>query len=183
MCQSKTTKDKAAEPKPQEPEVVVPELTVEQQLEAQQDKYLRLAAEFENAKKRMEREKSDHAKWATERVILALLSIIDTFDAALGSMKDHDQKDPLLMGVQMINKQLHELLTREGAERLVTVGKVFNPEHHEAIQQIETDEHDENEVLAEIQSGYLMHGRLIRPAMVKIAVPVQSDSATETESQ
>ena len=132
------------------------------------DQLQRLAAEFDNAKKRLEREKQEHAKWATESLILALLPIIDSFDAALQNLKHHDEKDPVVTGVKLINRQLHELLTREGAERLQTLGQPFDPERHEAIQQVESHDQPEHSVVEEIQAGYLLRGRLIRPALVKI---------------
>ena len=153
--------------------------------EQYKDQYQRLAAEFENAKKRMEREKQEHAKWAAESLILALLPIVDSFDAALQSLKNHDAKDPVVTGVRLINRQLHELLTREGVERLQTIGRPFDPERHEVIQQVETHDQPEQSVVEEIQAGYLLRGRLIRPALVKIAKKPQEqlgDSATERSS-
>ena len=140
-----------------------------QEADKYKELYQRLAAEFENAKKRMEREKSDHAKWAAESLIVALLPIIDSFDAALQNLKHHDAKDPVVTGVRLINRQLHELLTREGVERLHTVGQSFDPERHEVLQQVETHDQPEHSVVEEIQAGYLLRGRLIRPAIVKIA--------------
>ena len=129
----------------------------------------RLAAEFDNAKKRMERERQEHAKWATESLILALLPIVDSFDAALQNLKNHDAKDPVVTGVKLINRQLHELLTREGLERLHALGQPFDPERHEVIQQVESHDQPEDTVVEEIQTGYALRGRLIRPALVKIA--------------
>ena len=137
--------------------------------ERYKDQLQRLAAEFENAKKRMEREKQDYAKWAAERLILALLPIIDSFDAALQSLKHHDEKDPVVTGVRLINRQLHELLACEGVERLQSLGRPFDPERHEVIQQVESHDQPEHTVLEEIQAGYVLRGRLIRPALVKIA--------------
>ena len=146
------------------------------------DQLQRLAAEFDNAKKRMVREKDDHAKWSTESLILQLLPIIDSFDAALQSLKNHDAKDPVVTGVKLINRQLHELLTREGVERLQTLGTPFDPERHEAIQQIDSHDQPENSVVEEIQAGYVLRGRLIRPALVKIAKkPSEPDAQTSHE--
>jgi molecular chaperone GrpE len=144
--------------------------------EQRQDQLLRLAAECENAKKRMEREKQDYAKWATESLILALLPIIDSFDAALQNLKHHDVKDPVVTGVRLINQQLHELLKREGVERLQAFGQPFDPERHEVIQQVETNEQPDHTVIEEIQAGYMLRGRLIRPAMVKIATAMTTPS-------
>lgn len=137
--------------------------------ERYKDQLQRLAAEFENAKKRMEREKQDYAKWAAERLILALLPIVDSFDAALQSLKNHDANDPVVTGVRLINKQLHELLACEGVERLQALGQPFDPERHEVIQQVESHDQPEHSVMEEIQAGYTLRGRLIRPALVKIA--------------
>lgn len=133
------------------------------------DQLQRLAAEFDNAKKRTERERQEHAKWATESLIVQLLPIIDSFDAALQNLKNHDAQDPVVTGVKLINRQLHELLTREGVERLQALGQPFDPERHEVIQQVESHDQPENTVVEEIQAGYLLRGRLIRPALVKIA--------------
>jgi molecular chaperone GrpE len=152
--------------------------------EQHHDQLLRLRAEWDNAKKRLEREKQDYAKWASESLVLQLLPIVDSFDAALQSLKHHDGTDPVVMGVKLINQQLHELLTREGVERLTTIGQPYDPERHEVMQQVETTEHDDNIVMEEIQAGYLMKGRLIRPAMVKVAItPKPKDEDASTEEQ
>jgi len=152
-------------------------------VEAEQyrDQFQRLAAEFENAKKRMEREKADYAKWAAESLILALLPIVDSFDAALQSLKHHDAKDPMVTGVKLINRQLHELLTREGVERLQALGQPFDPERHEVVQQVASHDQPDKTVVEEIQAGYLLRGRLIRPAVVKIAKPPLTEEPHQEE--
>ena len=188
---SPAEKDKPEEPQvPQSPSTVsLPAEEYEQLQQAAKeaatykDQLQRLAAEFDNAKKRMSREKEEHAKWASESLILALLPIIDSFDAALHNLQHHDAKDPVVTGVKLINRQLHELLTREGVERLQALGQPFDPERHEVIQQVETHDQPERSVVEEIQAGYLLRGRLIRPALVKIARKPQEQSGNSATEQ
>jgi molecular chaperone GrpE len=133
------------------------------------DKLLRLQAEFENFKKRSLKEKQQFLKFANEGLICELINILDNFERAFDSANKMTDFKSLHQGVEMILKQIHQLLEQNGVKRMEPLGKVFNPSQQEAIAHIETDKYAENTVVEEIQMGYLLEGRLIRPALVKIS--------------
>ena len=134
------------------------------------NKWLRVHADFENVKKRLEKEKVEFLKFANEDLILQILPIVDNFDRAINSRGTSDKEDPHLKGLFLIKDDLHKLLETYGVEKVKSVGEKFNPEFHEAVMVVESDDHPEEEmVLEELQAGYTMHGRLIRPASVKVS--------------
>ena len=132
------------------------------------DKWLRVHADFENTRKRLEKEKLEFLRFANEDLILELLPIIDNLDRAINSHKD-PEKDPHLKGVLLIKDDLHKLLEHYGVAKVKSVGEKFNPDFHEAIMLVESKEHPEDIIVEELQVGYTMHGKLIRPASVKVS--------------
>ena len=140
--------------------------------EAQQAKgqYLRILADYENTKKRMQREREEFVKYSAETVVRGLLPIIDSLDQALVAVDKQADPQAVIKGVHLIYRQLLGLLEKEGVKRIPTVGAPFDPHQHEAIAQVETtDGKADNTVAEEVQVGYTMHGKVIRPAMVKVA--------------
>ena len=134
------------------------------------ERVLRLQAEFENFKRRVEREKEDFYRHATSGLVGQLLPVVDNFERALlHADEDPRGSGPFLDGVRLIHKQLFEVLTRHGLCAVETVGRPFDPEVHEAVATEESTTVPANTVLAEFQAGYLFHGRLLRPAMVKVS--------------
>ena len=145
----------------------------EQARQAQQhlDQYQRLLADFDNAKKRLERERAEAVRFGAERVLRDLLPIVDSFDHALKSLSSAIAQDPMLVGVKLIHRQLHELLGREGVQPIESVGQPFDPHKHEAAAEVPVaDGQADHAVVEEIQKGYTMHGKILRSAMVKVAV-------------
>jgi len=138
----------------------------EQDYAALWDKYIRLQAEFDNYKKRSFKEKADFVKFANEGLIIELLSILDNFERGIKSAEQKKNYDLLHQGVDMISKQLHSLLETKGLSRVKSVGQKFDPHHHEAVEVVEGD--DEGAVTEELQPGYLLSGRILRPARVKV---------------
>ena len=132
------------------------------------DKYLRAHAELDNARKRFIKEREEYVKFANEGLLSEILYVIDNFDRALEHMNGTQKVESILEGIKMIQKQFHQLLEQKGAKRIEAVGKKFDPALHEAIEHIETDEGKEGIVIDEIQPGYLLNGRLFRPAAVKV---------------
>ncbi len=126
----------------------------------------RKQAEFENYRKRMERERLDLARYAGADVIKEVLPVLDNLERALGAGGSDAQ---LRDGVAIIHRQLQEILTRLGLAEVESQGKVFDPHVHEAVSQDETEEHPEGTVLNVFQKGYLFKNRLVRPAMVSVA--------------
>ena len=133
------------------------------------DKLLRLQAEFENFKKRGIREKEQFLKFANEGLIYELISILDNFERAFASANKMTDFKSLHQGVEMILKQIHQLLEKNGVKKIECLGKPFDPVQQEAIAHVESDKYPENTVIEEVQKGYLLEDRLIRPAVVKVA--------------
>jgi molecular chaperone GrpE len=132
------------------------------------DKWLRLRAEFENFKKRVQKEKADLMKFGNESLLKNMLPILDNLERAVDHGKEVKQNAPLLEGVEITLKQFLNTLERFGVKAVPAVGEVFDPEKHEAVSQAESDQ-EPNRVISEIQKGYLFHDRLLRPAKVVVS--------------
>lgn len=145
------------------------------------DKYVRFGAEFDNYKKRSFKEKADFVKYANQGLIMELLSILDNFERGIKSAEQKKDYALLHQGVNMISKQLHSLLETKGLSRIKSVGEKFDPHQHEAVEVIEGD--DEGAIIEELQSGYLLSGRIIRPARVKVIKVKQEEKEEEIEEK
>lgn len=131
------------------------------------DRYLRTLADFENYRKRIDREKSEFLKYALAGVLRDLLPVLDNFDRAL----DHaEEGDEFHKGVLLIYKQLFEVLQRSGLRTVDEAGVIFDPNVHEAVVREEDPSVPSHTVVAVLQKGYFLHDRLLRPALVKVAV-------------
>jgi molecular chaperone GrpE len=140
------------------------------QLEETNSRHLRLAADFDNYKKRARQEQLDTMRYAAATVAERLLPVLDDAERAL----DHVPQgvdESWLKGVRLTFQKLQEVLSSVGAERLEAVGLPFDPKLHEAVGSEETAEHPEDTVVAELRAGYRMHDRVLRPALVKVARP------------
>jgi molecular chaperone GrpE len=132
------------------------------------DRLLRTAAEFDNYRKRAERDRRDHADFATGELLLEVLSLADDFERALGVAGD-GPADAYRKGVELIHTKLHEILRRHGVKPIEAVGQDFDPNVHQAVVHEPSDTHRDGEVIEELRRGYLRGDRLLRPAMVKVA--------------
>jgi len=130
------------------------------------DRLARLQAEFENARKRAVREQQDFRDFALADAIKTLLPVVDSFDLALQSSSE---KSELRKGIELINKQLHDALEKLGLKQIPAKGEPFDPRFHEAIEMVDTNEAEDQHVIDELQRGYKLKDRLLRPAMVKVA--------------
>jgi molecular chaperone GrpE len=128
------------------------------------DRYLRAVAELDNYRKRAAREKTDIIKYGKEDIIRDILPFVDSLDRAL----EHDTGDVQAFkdGVALIQEQLLSCLKKHGVERIETAGLNFNPNFHEALMQMESDQHEDNKIVSEMERGYLLNGRLLRPSKV-----------------
>ncbi len=133
------------------------------------DRLLRLQAEFDNYRKRVNRERSEFVQYAVEDLICDLLPVMDNFARAIESARRHNNSQALLQGVEMICKQVEDVLVKRGLERIEAVGKTFDPREHEAVMQVEHEEHPDNTVIEENLRGYKLKNKVIRPAMVKVS--------------
>jgi molecular chaperone GrpE len=138
-------------------------------LEALRQSMLRSQADFANYRKRIEKERFEDAKRATARVIEGLIPVIDGFEHALAAHREAEYENHR-KGFELIYKQLLGNLTRLGVERIDPLGKPFDPHLHEAMDRTETTEHADGLILQTFQPGYVFHGRVLRPAMVRVAV-------------
>jgi molecular chaperone GrpE len=134
------------------------------------DQLLRRQAEFENYRKRVERERSEVFQRARADVLLEMIPVLDNLERALGSLESSDgDAEALRHGVELIHKQFKDALAKLGLQPVESVGCAFDPHVHEAITIEETSEHQENTVIEEFERGYKMGDRLLRPAKVKVA--------------
>lgn len=131
------------------------------------NRLVRLQADFDNYRKRVQKEKEEFFKYASVSLCEALLPVLDNFQLALAASEQDPAK--VLEGVEMIYRQLQDVLQKEGLEPIEAVGREFDPSRHEAIMQENTDAHPDNTVIEELRRGYYLRDRLLRPAMVKVA--------------
>jgi molecular chaperone GrpE len=138
-------------------------------LEALRQSMLRSQADFANYRKRVEKERSEESKRATGRVIEGLIPIIDGFEQALAAHREAEYEN-YRKGFELIYKQLVENLAKLGVERIDPAGKSFDPHLHQAVERAETTDYLDGTILHVFQPGYVFHGRVLRPAMVRVAV-------------
>jgi molecular chaperone GrpE len=136
-----------------------------------QDRLLRLQAEFENWKKRAAREKADFLKFANEELILKLLPVLDNLDRAILSAPAEGPGAALRDGVEMTARLFRSTLERAGVTAVQALGQPFDPSVHQAVAQVEAAGAEDPVVVEEVQKGYLLEGRVLRPAMVKVSRP------------
>jgi molecular chaperone GrpE len=157
---------------------------LEEEVKESNDQLLRKAAEFENFRKRLARDKEESIRYANAALLSDVVPIIDDFERAIQSAADSKDFDAFHTGVSMIEKQMVSMLERNwGLKRFSANGEPFDPEKHEAIAVEETDQHDSEIVLEDYQKGYLLHDRVLRPAKVKVARPVAPEEAGDDDEQ
>ena len=145
------------------------ELEAVQQSEAEQrGNWHRSAADFANYKRRTEEERATVAQFASSLLIGKLLSVLDDFDRALDNVPS-DAHDPWVEGVRLTERKLRSVLESEGVTQIEAIGQPFDPNVHEAVVHEETTEAPDNAVIGELQRGYRLHDRVLRPALVKVA--------------
>ena len=134
-----------------------------------QDKYLRLAAEFENFKKLAQKQKQEYSQFANEQLLKELLPVVDNLERALKCVENGHATDGLMQGVELTLKQFMETLARFGVKPIASLGMSFDPAHHQAVARQESKTAAENTVIEEYQKGYQLHDRILRAAMVVVA--------------
>ena len=156
---------------PQEQMQDLDERLAEEQKKAQD--YLRrlkyLQAEFENYRKRTEKQVNELTVRSNEKLVAALLCVVDDLERALDSGKETNEGSALLKGIEMIHKNLTRMLEKEGLERIDAVGKVFDPKLHEIVVRIPRNDCEEGLVLEEVRKGFVFKGRILRPCMVNVS--------------
>ncbi len=153
--------------------------TKTREVEAQQDRYLRAVAEFDNVRKRSAREREEYTRYANESLLRDILPVLDNLDRAMQAARA-EPATSLTTGVELIQRELLRILEKVGVTPFSSVGQPFDPERHEAIARAPSADLPDMSVAAETARGYLLHGRVLRPAMVTVAVaPDDSGSASD----
>lgn len=149
---------------------------LEEQLDAEQKKskeYLTrlkyLQADFENYRKRVDKEVKEAVNRSNEKLVSCLIDVLDDFERTISAGETTENKNALLDGIKMVHKKLDNLLTKEGLERLECLGQPFDPNLHEILTQVPTNEHENGTVLEEARKGFLFKGKVLRPSVVTIA--------------
>jgi molecular chaperone GrpE len=135
-----------------------------------------LQADFENYRKRVEKEILETAQVSIERLVINLLNVIDELELAIHSGRETENKQALLEGVEMILKKMRTILGQEGLAKIEAVGKSYDPKLHEVLMKVPTKDHDENVVIEEVRTGYILNDKVIRPSIVKITTRLGVES-------
>jgi len=139
------------------------------------DRIIRMQADFENMRKRIEKEKQDFVRFANEGIIVELLNVMDDLERTVElAQTKHQDLAAFLKGVEMILAHLYEMLKEHGVKPIDAKGKIFDPNYHEALMQADDDKAAEHTILEELQKGYLLNDRVIRTAKVKVSKKTES---------
>jgi molecular chaperone GrpE len=149
---------------------------LQRELEEKADRYLRALADIENTKRRAQREREEHLRYANESLIRELVPILDNFDRALEAARASGEAPSVIEGVELIQRELLRVLERFGVERYSALGGKFDPTRHEAVARVISTGQPENTVVGETLRGYLLNGRVLRPALVAVAVAPDGDT-------
>ncbi len=134
------------------------------------EQYIRLYAEFENARKRMDREKQDFVRYANETLIVEFLGILDDLERSVEAAKTkHEDYGAFVKGIEMVMTHIHDMLKKNGVKSIEVKGKMFDPHSHEVLMQEENEELDEGTIIEEFQKGYRLGEKVVRTAKVKVA--------------
>ncbi|KLU65998.1 MULTISPECIES: nucleotide exchange factor GrpE [Desulfosporosinus] len=133
------------------------------------DRFLRLQAEFDNYRRRTQKEKTEIVKYASEQLVSELLPVLDNFERATSSAQNNPDITAFSQGVDMILRQLQTALSKVGLKPMEAVGQPFDPNLHDAVMRVESEDHPENTVVEELQKGYFLKEKVLRPSMVKVS--------------
>lgn len=135
-------------------------------LKAKEERVLRLQADFENFRRRTGKEKEELSAVVTQGILKDMLPLLDNFERAMAAEKK--DAEAFQKGVEMIYTQLQEVLKKNGLERIETQGQKFDPNYHQAVMRVQDEEHEDDDIAQELQKGYMVKGRVIRPSMVQV---------------
>ena len=159
-------------------EVAEPELEeLKRQLQDKQDRLLRALADTENLRRRGQRDREDYVKYANETLLRDLIPVLDNFDRALAAARAAGQSGNVLNGIELIQRELLRVLEKAGLSRYSAVGERFDPTRHEAIARVVSADSAPDTVVHETAAGYLLNGRVLRPALVAVAAAPDEDAA------
>ncbi len=156
--------------------------SLEEQLSIEKDRFVRLSAEFDNYRKRKQREIDEFKKFATETVFKQFLSVVDNLERAITSAESNNDHESLLEGVKMTHKEILKIFQAFNVKPVEAENQEFDPNFHQAVTQKETDEVPENTVTNVLQTGYVLNDRLIRPAMVVVSKNSKNETGEPKEN-
>lgn len=142
---------------------------LQQKYDTLNQQYLRLAADFDNFRKRTEAEREDLLKYGTENALKKLIEVLDNFERGKKALENVDDCEKVKESFDLVHKQVTETLTKLGLEEIDTQGKEFDPNFHEAVMQTPTSEHPENTIINELQKGYKIGDKVLRASLVNVA--------------
>jgi len=174
----------ATGPDPLLPDVQQALVQKAEEVKALNDKYLRLAAEFENYKRMAQRDQRDHIRFGNEQLLKELLPVVDNMERAIKAARDDNGGNTaLVQGVDLTLKQLSSTLGKFGIQAVETVGQAFDPTTHQAVSHVPSDSVPRDHVIDEFQKGYRLHDRILRAAMVSVSAgPAQTDGQDSTSN-
>ena len=159
---------------------------LEEQLAAEQQKTQEhltrlkyLQADFENYRRRAEKQVQDAVQRSNEQLVTCLIGVLDDFESAISAGETTENKDALLDGIKMVQKRLAKILANEGLEQLECVGKPFDPNKHEVLAQVPTKDHESGTVIEEARKGFVFKGKVVRPSVVTIACEYSKGESNE----
>ncbi|HET7628405.1 MAG TPA: nucleotide exchange factor GrpE [Bacillales bacterium] len=141
---------------------------LEKEKEELRNKYLRTQADYDNFRRRTREEKAADAKYRSQKLAEKLLPVIDNFDRALNVQAETEDAKSLKQGMEIVHRQLNDVLGQENIQEIEAEGKPFDPQYHQAVMQVEDENHEPNTVVEVMQKGYVLNDRVLRPAMVKV---------------
>ena len=146
------------------------------------EQHMRLAADFENFRKRVASERESLLRYGAESTVQGLLPILDNLSRAATSLNEQSDPKMLYQSFDLLSKQLLDTLAQQGLKKIETEGQLFDPQYHEATSQVESADHPENTIVTELQSGFMLHERVLRPALVIVAT-TPSTPTNESDSK
>lgn len=152
---------------------------VKKQLEQEKDRCLRLNAEFENQRKRSQKEKEEFVKYANEKLVIELIDIMESLERGLENAKASSNNEKLIRGMELIYKQLKNVLEKNGLVPIKALGEKFDPYKHEAMMQTPSDDIEEDMVLEEFSRGYMLNNKVIRYSRVRVSKNKEADNLNE----
>lgn len=152
-------------------------------VEAEKDRALRLSAEFENYKKRSLKETQDFRRFANETLLKQLLSVVDNLERAIDTSEESSENKSLLDGIKMTHKEMMRIFEAFEVKPLKAEGEIFDPNFHQAVTQEESDSCPANTIIKELQKGYTLHSRLLRPSMVIVSKKPEEKKVKEEEKE
>jgi molecular chaperone GrpE len=151
--------------------------TLKRQLDEKQDRLLRALAEADNVRRRAQRDREEYLKYANEALLRDLIPVLDNLDRALEAARTRGDAASVVEGVELVQREFRRVLERHGVTRYTALGEPFDPTRHEAVARVTTKDAAPNTVVSEQLPGYLLHGRLLRAALVAVAAAPDEDGA------